>query len=71
MAGVERGARRCLVQSQGQSLSDPAQIVVRGLLVHAAANLREMRWPQAAAKSALAVAFKPIVLTTLGVAFVL
>jgi hypothetical protein len=54
------------------NLSDgQAQVVVTGLLLHAAANLRQMRWPQAAAQLALAVAIKPIALAALGLAFVL
>ena len=54
------------------NLSDgQAQVVMTGLLLHAAADLRQKRWPQAAAQLALAVAFKPIALATLGLAFVL
>jgi alpha-1,2-mannosyltransferase len=54
------------------NLSDgQAQVIMTGLLLHTAADLRLERWPQAAAQLALAVIFKPIALATLGLAFVL
>ncbi len=54
------------------NLSDgQAQVVVTGLLLHAAANIGQARWPRAAVQLALAVAFKPIAVATLGMAFVL
>jgi len=48
-----------------------AQVVMTGLLLHAAADLKLARWNRAAAELAIAVAFKPVAISVFGLAFVL